>query len=68
MNELEEELLRLKQMEAEIIEKMKAINISTDKRVHLLCKLEVVRYAMKPIYDDYVKMVKDKMINEKMED
>ena len=65
MDELEEELIRLRLMEAEIIEQMKAINISTDKRVHLLCRLEVVRYAMKPIYDDYIKMVKEEIRGEK---
>ena len=68
MDELEEELIRLRLMEAEIIEQMKTINISTDKRVHLLCRLEVVRYAMKPIHDDYVKMVRDEIINKKVEE
>lgn len=64
LEELEEELIRLKQMEAEIIEKMKVINISTDKRVHLLCRLEVVRYAIKPIYDDYVRLITNKKVDE----
>ena len=68
MDELKEELIRLRLMEAEIIENMKVINISTDKRVHLLCRLEAVRYAMKPIHDDYVKMVKDEIINKKVEE
>ena len=64
MNELEEELIRLKQMESEIIEQMKAINISTDKRVHLLCRLEVVRYTMKPIYDDYVRLITNNKVDD----
>jgi predicted metal-binding protein len=68
MNELEEELIRLKKLESEIIEQMKAINITIDKRVHLLCRLEVVRYAMKPIYDDYVSLVKDEIRNKKVDE
>lgn len=68
MNELEEELIRLRLMEAEIIEQMKAINISTDKRVHLLCRLEVIRYTMKPIYDDYIRLVKEEITNKKVDD
>jgi hypothetical protein len=66
MDKLEEELLRLKHMEAEIIEQMKAINITTDKRVHLLCRLEVARYAIKPIYDDYISLLKDEIKNKKV--
>jgi len=68
MNKIEElgmEIARLKVVEENIINEMRVMNINTDKRILLLCKLEVIRYDIKPLYEEYKELIRDEMKNKK---
>ena len=67
MNKIEElgmEIARLKVVEEQIINEMRVVSTMVEK-VELLCALEVVRFDIKSLYDNYVRLMKDKMISEK---
>ena len=68
MNKIEElgmEIARLKVVEEQIINEMRVMNINTDKRILLLCELEVSRYDIKPLYEEYKELIRDEMKNKK---
>ncbi len=68
MNKIEElgmEIARLKVVEQNIINEMRVINKPIEDKIHLLCKLEVVRFDIKPLYEEYKELIRDEMINKK---
>ena len=65
LEKLEEELISLKTIEADIIDRMRIVNINTDERVHLLCRLEVIRYYITPISLKLEKLIYENMKNSK---
>ena len=67
MDELEElgmKIAKLKVVEEDLIDEMRVLNKSTDDRIRLLCQLEVVRFEIKPLYEEYKNLMYDKLKKE----
>ena len=68
MNKIEDKLVELILLEEDIIDEMRVINNSVEQKIHLLCKLEVVRYDIANVRMEYKGLLEDKMMSEKAED
>ena len=68
MNKIEDKLVELILLKEEIIDEMRVINNSVEQKIHLLCKLEVVRYDIANVRMEYKGLLEDKMMSEKAED
>ena len=67
MNELEElgtKIAKLKVTEEILIDEMRVLNKSTDDRIRLLCQLEVVRFEIRPLYEEYKNLMYYKLKEE----